>query len=1295
MKTPKPLGNALRLEVQSDPAAGQLVNLVANPNGDLGGWGWLTPVGGSTMARTTVGTDSALQYTSAGTLTNTVRNPSAEVDTNLYSVSNLSLARNTVWSKAGANSVTATTIAAGNSTYVSPQGPTSAPANRHACVSGDHLYARVSLMGLRSCAVRLAFSFYDAAGASTGPLVYGSYVSLTDGATIDVEGSTVVPTNAATTNYQPILYVYDDATGRNPQTAGAAFLRFDAFLAVNTGAAILPTVPAYFDGATPDTVTGGLTTDYAWTGTAHASTSTRTYTATGVPAGASYFTTENLACPAGQWVAATINVPTAPVVTWRLRFEWLDITGALLSSSAQSGYGATAWGPLQAPASTAYVRLRVDLYKDTGGANPAAGHTFVFNRATVAVAATSAALGSSRTNLLPNPSFETDLSGWTVTYQLQALRVTTEHQHGAAALSLTPNATTTRTNLVSNPSAETNVTGWASGGGSLTCSIARNTTAGYSGSSSVGVTRTGTAGTMEADYTPVLSVTPTLSYTVAASARAVTTGRTWSISVDWQTSAGAYISTSNRAGSDTTTGWSRTYAIVTAPANAERAVLRFQFNGCAVGEVHLLDAVMFEAATLSGLGPGDYLVDYYDGSTPAAGDTTYSWTGTAHASTSKAVTKLWSPANAGVMTNAKLPVTPNLDYTVSAYVKGSDASTGPAASVWFQWRDAANAIIAETYAPAGVVSPGWGSVFATATAPPAATGLNTGIVFDSWAPSRTIYVDSVMVEQSSTLNPFIVGTVTTGTLPYIPPIPFINVLGPTHDLTITRESLNVGTLVAHIVDAALDPSQTPALRPGRACRLIAFSTVTNTWQYVFSGQVQGAQVDYELAEPEASKRVRIELTAVDAAKTLANTKRSNGVATIDELPDVLEGAGVPWNVNGSGAGVPGSTTVATNDNASALDQVAVTRDSVLGYAWVDRAGVLQAWDRSKILARPSVGALTETAYNDVRTGYNTADLINEVTIKFLRLNPDDNTTDTIDYGPYRNDPSILQWGVSSAEFTIQGIAEETADLKEYADAVLVANSTPAVKLNTMRLTVDLAADWSGVPSASWYAFLDLYDNVTVSCARASIANAPMRVRGITHTISGPDSLWTMDVDFAGDVVASPSFIPTPTVGGEGKTIGELLRPVGEVTMWFGQKSAIPAGWLPCDGSPIPAEYTELKALLLAAGLSGTLTPNFTDVFPIGAGTKNLGTSGGTPSHTHNLDGSFGWAKLSWSAAGQALLRRITVASWTSDVATGATAVPITANTIATTLGISLGGRTDVPNDGLNPWRSVWFIIRAR
>jgi len=70
-------------------------------------------------------------------------------------------------------------------------------------------------------------------------------------------------------------------------------------------------------------------------------------------------------------------------------------------------------------------------------------------------------------------------------------------------------------------------------------------------------------------------------------------------------------------------------------------------------------------------------------------------------------------------------------------------------------------------------------------------------------------------------------------------------------------------------------------------------------------------------------------------------------------------------------------------------------------------------------------------------------------------------------------------------------------------------------------------------------------------------------------------------------------------------------PSGIISMWSGQTSAIPSGWLLCDGN------------------NGT--PNLTDKFVMGAGTSNETTTGGAntrtlataniPSHTHSFSGT--------------------------------------------------------------------------
>lgn len=176
------------------------------------------------------------------------------------------------------------------------------------------------------------------------------------------------------------------------------------------------------------------------------------------------------------------------------------------------------------------------------------------------------------------------------------------------------------------------------------------------------------------------------------------------------------------------------------------------------------------------------------------------------------------------------------------------------------------------------------------------------------------------------------------------PVQYADVLGDVNDVVIVREELNLGTITATVVNPALDPATADTLRPGRRYRLTALNPATNAWEPLIQGTIRNAKVDYYPLNTNG-RTARIALTGIDNTGPLANSKRPQAVANVDELPYVVEGCGVPWNINGSGQQVASATVVVTNDNASALDQIALTRDTELAHAWVDRHGTLQVWSR--------------------------------------------------------------------------------------------------------------------------------------------------------------------------------------------------------------------------------------------------------------------------------------------------------------------------------------------------------------
>lgn len=179
---------------------------------------------------------------------------------------------------------------------------------------------------------------------------------------------------------------------------------------------------------------------------------------------------------------------------------------------------------------------------------------------------------------------------------------------------------------------------------------------------------------------------------------------------------------------------------------------------------------------------------------------------------------------------------------------------------------------------------------------------------------------------------------------------YANILGPTHTLVVERQELDMGTLTGTIVSASLDPAVAEFIRPGRRVRLrVRVDDNPERWEVLFAGKARKAEVTYDLLQADAERRAKITLTAVDAVAVLAQQARPEGVGNLEDLHALLEGAGVPWEINGSGSqtGVP-PVIVATNEQASLADQVAIARDSARGYAWVSRDGILRAYDAGQM-----------------------------------------------------------------------------------------------------------------------------------------------------------------------------------------------------------------------------------------------------------------------------------------------------------------------------------------------------------
>ena len=162
---------------------------------------------------------------------------------------------------------------------------------------------------------------------------------------------------------------------------------------------------------------------------------------------------------------------------------------------------------------------------------------------------------------------------------------------------------TQRNNLIVNPSFKTNTTGWSATGSST---IARITTDYYYGSSSLEVTKAASANSGVVTSSRIL-VTAALSYVIGAYVKIPAGEESGTLSADviWYNSAtaGSVISTSNPVQLDVIPGddWVRLTGVFTAPSGALSALVRIvQPTAGTASEKFYVDAILFEQSTYLG-----------------------------------------------------------------------------------------------------------------------------------------------------------------------------------------------------------------------------------------------------------------------------------------------------------------------------------------------------------------------------------------------------------------------------------------------------------------------------------------------------------------------------------------------------------------------------------------------------------------------------------------------------------------------------------------------------------------------
>ena len=187
----------------------------------------------------------------------------------------------------------------------------------------------------------------------------------------------------------------------------------------------------------------------------------------------------------------------------------------------------------------------------------------------------------------------------------------------------------TRQNLVRNSSFETGVAHWTSSNSSVV--LSQHIDEGYSGGASLLVENTASSNSSAEVRCATISVTSLLVRMTHISAWVKNLenalGASCRLRVDWLNSAGGLYTSTYASSNTLTNDWVRHQLMVNSYTAAASARIVLELTLPAESKV-LVDAVMFEFNSTA--------EPYFDGSTPTAGTTTHSWTGTPFDSSSVA-----------------------------------------------------------------------------------------------------------------------------------------------------------------------------------------------------------------------------------------------------------------------------------------------------------------------------------------------------------------------------------------------------------------------------------------------------------------------------------------------------------------------------------------------------------------------------------------------------------------------------------------------------------------------------------
>lgn len=809
------------------------------------------------------------------------------------------------------------------------------------------------------------------------------------------------------------------------------------------------------------------------------------------------FTTIFMPIVAGQWVAASLNMlAVSGSHGIRIRFEWYDSNHTLLSSSTQGAFqgttGVIQYTPIQAPGSTAYMKFRVDFYK-TSLTNPDALSSVNFNNVTVAVAATSGALGASRTNICTNPSLET------------------------------------------------NSTGYASSN-SLYSTVARSTAAAAVGTASLAITKNSTAGPSAGAQFTGIPITGGKTYAFSAAFKAAATARNIDFTATYRDNHGVLVATFDWGSSDTTSGWTTIGGTLLAPVNAQTVDLFFVASASSgnmtTNEVHYVDTVLVEQATSLGA--------YFDGSTAAGGGWTYSWNGTANNSTSTAFNSSLSYIEPVTYINV-------IGSGISAHISRESISPGileatligatidPATSTLIRpgrkcrlmaldytgvWQplitakvdtgdviydlsrtDQDNAIVSlvatDNVNQLAQVSQPYG-VNDLVSFPGLMESAGVPYKINKWSNQVAITSYDTKNDDAGLLDQIILSRDSNMGYAWVDRTNAINLTdgNPLH--TDDNLLLNDGGSDYYTFKRIADTSKFAVVSN---CTLALYLSVFLQVNVTAAGNAvfETVPTNIEPGQPYTASFMAAFATGADRtiwAQVYWLTQAGALIST-DTNQVFVENTNKNTNQDWHQW---------TTGTAPANAYSAKIRFTVVSAG----AGEQHLFEGIVLSAPRSV--LDETDYSSATAGFSMADCINSVLITLRTYNGTTNETDETAYGPYEDSTSIATWGRHQSTFVLNTSVINSPNPQQFAGYILAKNAQPQQQIRDMEIKIGDASRIS-----RGMALLDLYDQVNAVNNPKGI-NQMLRISSIEHTIDF--DVWTMRLGFVNpESVAIPLQTP--------------------------------------------------------------------------------------------------------------------------------------------------------------------------